>query len=385
MARNGDATEYSAASLRPRLGLSLCGGFVTAAALEAGIAEVLAETGVMHDLRYISATSAGSFIAVTLGTNRPQRVQEMVAFVRQLTPQKVFRRRSLVRVGISHLLVIVAPKLRHRNLHIDSFNEFQIFPEIMKAFNYDAINRELAVSPIEVEIIYTNLKTGETETCSSRILKDTLARGAEKDFVAASKRFQDAVFASASANVFYSPWRTQEDLWSDGALIRPDPLGFAYNAPVDKILHVGPNIMLHPNVEIVTIGDAIQKAFDIMERSFAVNEFRGADEKTSYVKELRALRRDLKRIVEHGASDQETKDRLQKMIGGRFRGVGFSFREDRPIERIDIMPSWEPPVKVSLYCGYTDFTQTVPAAIERGRREMLRVLEREGLIVKNEK
>ena len=93
MARNGDATEYSAASLRPRLGLSLCGGFVTAAALEAGIAEVLAETGVMHDLRYISATSAGSFIAVTLGTNRPERVQEMVEFVRKLTPKKVFKRR----------------------------------------------------------------------------------------------------------------------------------------------------------------------------------------------------------------------------------------------------------------------------------------------------
>ena len=383
MARNGDATEYSAASLRPRLGLSLCGGFVTAAALEAGIAEVLAETGVMHDLRYISATSAGSFIAVTLGTNRPERVQEMVEFVRKLTPKKVFKRRSMVRVGISHLLVIVAPRLRHRKLHINSFNEFQIVTEIMKAFDYDTINRELAVSPIEVEIIYTNLKTGETETCSSRILKEALAQGVEKDFAAASKQFQDAVFASASANVFYPPWRTQEDLWSDGALIRPDPLGFAYNAPVDRILHIGPNTVLHPTVEIVTIGDAIQKAFDIMERSFAVNEVRSADEKTHDVKELRALRRDLKRIVEHGVSDQETRDRLQKMIDDRFGAVGFSFREDRPLERIDIMPSWEPPVKISLYGGYTDFAQTVSAAIKRGRREMLRVLEREKLIVKN--
>ena len=220
----------------------------------------------------------------------------------------------MVRVGISHLLVIVAPRLRHRKLHIDSFNEFQIVTEIMKAFDYDTINRELAVSPIEVEIIYTDLKTGETETCSSRILKEALAQGVEKDFAAASKQFQDAVFASASANVFYPPWRTQEDLWSDGALIRPDPLGFAYNAPVDRILHIGPNTVLHPTVEIVTIGDAIQKAFDIMERSFAVNEVRSADEKTHDVKELRALRRDLRRIVEHGASDQETRDRLQKMI-----------------------------------------------------------------------
>lgn len=318
-----------------------------------------------------------------------------------------FARKTLVAL----LLARLQHFLQNPKLHSDAFNDPAFIQDTAHFFDAYEVARELAESPAAVEIVFSDMKAGVSRSWSSTDLKErwanVTARGEDElsfaEWRLAVQRFTIALFASASANVSFPPVRQNGDVLCDGALFRPNPLGPAFDAPADKILNFVIFEENPPNKDPKSIDEAIRFAFELEQRDRIAQEIKYAAEKTHSVKELRKLRKDMVKIVSAaveesiaaikrtlaGAVSEETidsavrtsgvRERFADAVHRRFDQNRFPFREDQPIDPVNVIFSPEPGVDNAMFGGPADFS-AIPEVMERGYREALRRLHEEKII-----
>lgn len=375
------------------IAIVLPAGFVTGGAIEVGFLKALDDTGLLPKVKFISASSVGAFNGVMAATGR---VKELEEFWLSLKPEDLFRRRSLIELGLSHAAVAIAEQLevlerkrfgalvtpasRHfrkflRNpyLHINAFNDFVIEETVKEKVDLQLFGREVLGGPVKLVVVVTNITTWLPEVyifgggMSHRMVNGDLPEPFDPQYMV------DIIFASGSSPVFFPPRQIGDQWYCDGAILKPDPFSYAFDSGCNLVITLTLQRMKDPR-PLITMGDTIERVNEIEQLERRLRERKVAAEKSKDVETLQSLRRNMNAAAEHFIEDEELCRKLKSAIADTLLKARFSFRNDQVIERIiDIAPSWEPSIEVKLYGGYGDFS-LIPQIIDRGYKETLRML-----------
>lgn len=272
--------------------------------------------------------------------------------------------------------------LSNPELHTDSLNEFALVEKVAERLDIPQIQEEILQAPKKLLVATVNSTTWKLEVYAFGQGK------AERIDVRPPESIdphliKDVIFASSSIPVILPQYPIKECWYYDCAGLKPMPLSYAFNADCDLILVVinEPDINddLIDKAKPVTIFGAALRAIEINQREMVRRELQIAQEKSRDVRELKRKVNGIMRAVETRVQDPELRQLLLEDIKTEIAESNFSFRHDKDIPLILICPKWEPSLQRGWLGRFKDFS-LIPAIINRGYEETMRVLKKENLI-----
>ncbi len=332
------------------VGVVLSGGSINGVIMELGFLQRLRETELWPRVCCIFGTSAGALSGTMAALDR---LDDLERFLVELKPHEAFRPHALWRQPLLGLHTYALPETIEERVG-----------------DLVEMARDLAESEIELVVYATDvslqahggLHAGELAYSSRTTPPEELAR---------------AILASAAISALVLPIRVGDRIATDGAWVRNYPLGHAYDHPevqtivafryvpqftglggldygafrrrLQRFRRVPPVRALleeidraeerERNGEPPHLVDMIVRLSRLaVARNTAVEELVAGDKDQS-IRELAALRGDIRRLVEAHVRTPFGRRRLQAAIDERFAAARFPFRHDRLIPRITVVGS----------------------------------------------
>jgi predicted acylesterase/phospholipase RssA len=332
------------------VGIVLSGGSINGVLLEAGFLKRLRETPLWPRVGWIFGTSAGALSGTMAALDRLDDLEE---FLLGLQPAEAFRPHPLWRRPLLGFHTYTLP---------DTVRE--------RVGDLVEVARELAASPVGLMVFATDLSLDPSDGLHPGEL-------AFSSRTTPPEELADAILASAAISALVLPMRVGDRIATDGAWVRNFPLGHAYDHPevqtivafryvpslggiggldydalrrrLRRFSRVPPVRALLDELDRAEQRERAGEPAHLVEtivrlmrlavsRNTALEELI-ADDKDQSIRELDALRRDLRELVASHVRSPVARRRLQVAIGARFAAARFPFRHDRLIPRITVVGS----------------------------------------------
>jgi predicted acylesterase/phospholipase RssA len=326
----------------------LSGGSINGILMELGFLRRLRESPLWPRVGRIYGTSAGALAGTMAALDR---LDDLETFLMELQPEDTFRANRLWQ------------------LPIVGFHSYAV-PETIQARlgGIDALARGLVDSPIELVVCVTDVSPdtppgphpGELLFSSREVEPEEMAQ---------------AVLASAAISALVLPLRVGDRIGTDGSWVRNYPLGHAYQPGVELIVgfvyvpryteiridlaslrrrlarfrRFAPARALLAELEAATErqkrgepGHHVELIIRLLRLSVARNtvlEHTTVEEKDQSIRELHALRDDVRELVTANVRGRRRRERLAREVDARFAAARFPFRSDRLIPRITVVAS----------------------------------------------
>lgn len=330
------------------IAIVLSGGSINGVLMELGFLKRLRETELWDRVGYVYGTSAGA-LAGTMAVL--DRLDDLETFLYALQPQDTFRPHRLWQLPFAGFHSYALPHTIEERLG-----------------GIDAMAHDLASAPAELVVCVTDVSThprtgqhpGELVYSSRETPPDEMAQ---------------AILASAAISALVLPLRVGDRIGTDGAWVRNFPLGHAYErrdvelivaflyVPKYEEIRIDLTVLrrrlarfrrLAPARALLAELEAAQERQARGEpghhveliirllrlavaRSSALEQTT-ALEKDQSIRELEALRRDIRQLVADNVRGSRSR-RIQEAVDERFAAARFPFRSDRVIPRVTVLAS----------------------------------------------
>lgn len=358
------------------VGVVLSGGSINGVMLEAGFLKRLRESALWPRVGWVFGTSAGALSGTMAALDRLDDLEE---FLLALQPQEAFRPHPLWRRPLLGLHTYTLPETVQERVG-----------------DLADVARDLAAAPIGLVVFVTDLSLETRDGPHPGEL-------AYSSRTTPPEEMAEAILASAAISALVLPLRVGDRVGTDGAWVRNFPLGHAYDHPdvktivafryvprfgmVGAIDYAGLRRRLRRFSRVPPVralleeldraeerersgepAHLVETIVRLMRLAVARNtalEELVADDKDQSIRELDALRRDLRELVAGHVRSPFARRRLQAAIDDRFAASRFPFRHDRLIPRITVVGSVE---DVSLEPGL----HTQEPWTEEAKRSLIR-------------
>jgi predicted acylesterase/phospholipase RssA len=327
---------------RRDVGVVLSGGGVNGVLMEVGFLKRLKESPLWPRIAVVFGTSSGALTGVMAALDR---LDHLEGFMLGLQPGDTFRPHRLWRLPFlgSHDYTLPAT--------IAS-----------RVGDLTELAAELAQAPVEVVVVATDV-TDDHEDVEAGYELPYSSRTTPPE------TFAQAVLASAAISALVMPLRVGDRIATDGAWVRNFPLGHAYDHDEVELIVAFRYLPQYPRMGVAALqplrrrlerfrrippvrafidelddaaeraeqgepahlGDMIVRLARVAVLRNTLLEERYANEKDQSLRELRALRHDVLRLIE----DEDLGD----AVADRFGQARFPFRHDRLIPRITVRGS----------------------------------------------
>ncbi len=328
----------------------LSGGGMNGVVMELGFLQRLRRSDLWDRIGVVFGTSAGALAGCMAALDR---LDDLEVFLLRLKPEETFRANRLWRLPLLGTHDYVLPRTVAERLGE---------PVEMA--------QELAASPRELVVIVTDV----TAAPNGERVPDPLFERAYSSRTTSPEEMAQAVLASAAISALVLPLEVGDRVGTDGGWVRNYPLGYAYERPEVELI-VG--FRYEPRYPVLgagvlesvvarlrrysrlpaarTLVSELQEAVerearglpahivDIFSRLSRVAIIRNtrleevvADWRDQSVRELHALRADVRSIVEEAGLTEAERARVGSAIEERFGAARFPFRHDRAIPRITV-------------------------------------------------
>jgi predicted acylesterase/phospholipase RssA len=351
------------------VGVVLSGGGINGVLMELGFLQRLRESSLWPRVSVVFGTSSGALSGAIAALDRLDDLEE---FMLALQPEQTFRPNRLWRLPFLGLHEYALPRT------IESW-----FGDLHE------IARELAVSPIELVVLATDL-TDDHERPESGYELVYSARTTPPDILAR------AVLASAAVPALVLPLEVGGRIATDGSWVRNFPLGYAYDRADVELIVAFRYLPQYPRMgtgalqpfkrrlsrfgrippirallseldaaderaargEPAHLADMIVRLARVAVVRNTELEERFAEEKDVSLRELHALRREVLALAGEDV-------RLREAIEQRFDEAAFPFRGDRIVPRITVRGNVD---GVGLDPGF----RSSPRWSEHDKRQLIR-------------
>jgi len=332
------------------VGVVLSGGAINGVLMECGFLKRLRETALWPRIACVFGTSAGALSGAMAVLDRLDDLEE---FLLALQPHETFRPNPLWRQPFLGLHAYVLPRTVEERLG----DPLDFAHQLARA------ESELVVFVTDVSLDADGgAHPGELAYSSRTTPPELLAQ---------------AVLASAAISALVFPVRVGDRLATDGAWVRNFPLGHAYDHPevetivafryeprirgvggldyaairrkLNRFRRVAPVKALIAELdraeqrelagEPAHLVDMIARLSRLaVAKNTAIEEIL-ADDKDQSIRELEALREDVRRLATEHVRTPRRRRQLEAEIDARFAAARFPFRHDRLIPRITVAGS----------------------------------------------
>ncbi len=376
------------------IALVLPGGFVTGGALQVGFLKALKESGLLDKVSFIAGTSVGALNGSLAALGEVGKLEKIWLSLR---PRDVFRRKAFLYLVWSQFAVWIAGKLgvldSHRAtrilsrrlhkflrdpiFHANSLNAFVLAETIRKKINMREVGRRIVAGPTQFMVTVVNAIRWQMEVYS---FGNGKAKRIDMRFPEDinPELIDEIVFTSCSVPVVFPMRQIGSDWYFDGAVLKPNPLSYAFDTDCDLIIAFG-SVPQPANLCPVAIEQVMERVVQIEQYERFMREFQVAREKSRDILTLQQMIKSINAAVDHFVGEAKQSACLKRAIDYASASAQFSFRHDKVIPLIIVAPAWEPEANVEIYGGYGDFS-LVPELITRGYKETIRILREERLI-----
>ena len=332
------------------VGVVLSGGAINGVLMECGFLMRLRETALWSRIACIFGTSAGALSGAMAALDR---LDDLEAFLLALQPHETFRPNPLWRQPFLGLHSYALPRTVEERLG----DPLDFAHALQRA------QSELVVFVTDVSLdVNDGAHPGELAYSSRTTPPELLA---------------EAVLASAAISALVAPMRVGDRIATDGAWVRNFPLGHAYDHPevetivsfryeprlrgvggldydairrkLNRFRHFAPVKALIAEFDRAEERERVGEPAHLVDmiarlsrlaiaRNTAIEEIM-ADDKDQSIRELEALREDIRRIATEHVRTPRRRRQLEAEIETRFAAASFPFRHDRLIPRITVSGS----------------------------------------------
>jgi len=332
------------------VGVVLSGGAINGVLMECGFLARLRETSLWPRIACVFGTSAGALAGAMAVLDRLDQLED---FLLRLQPHETFRPNPLWRQPFLGLHSYVLPRTVGERLG----DPVEFARALTRA------EAELVVFATDLSLeVHDGTHPGELAYSSRTTPPDLLA---------------EAVLASAAISALVAPRRVGDRIATDGAWVRNFPLGHAYAHPEVKTIvsfrlesrgrgvggldyaairrKLGRFRRVAPVKALLAELDRAEERERVGEPAHLVDmiarlsrlaidrntalEAILADEKDQSIRELEALRAEIRRLAVEYVRTPRRRRRLEEEIDARFARAQFPFRHDRLIPRIGVVGS----------------------------------------------
>jgi predicted acylesterase/phospholipase RssA len=323
----------------------LSGGGMSGVVMELGFLQCLRSSRVWDRVGVVFGTSAGALAGCMAVLDR---LGDLERFLLRLRPEEAFRANRLWRLPLLGTHDYVLPRTIAARLG-----------------DTTELAAELAAAERELVVVVTDVTPSPDESVA-----DPLFERAYSSRTTPPEEMAQAVLASAAISALVLPLEVGDRVGTDGGWVRNYPLGYAYERPEVELI-VGFRYVprypvlgagsLHAVVKrlrrysklpaartlLAELEEAVGREerglpahiADIFSRLARVSIIRNteleevvADWREQSVRELQALREDVRRLVE-----EQGRPGLAAAVDERFARARFPFRHDRAVPRITVV------------------------------------------------